>query len=155
MVDADGLNRIHPTWLKDRAGPTWITPHAGEFGRLWPELAGEPPLEAATEAAKSCGATVLLKGARSVIAAADGRRWQLMHACGETARAGLGDGLAGFAAGLGARLSAMEGYGLDASALAIAGLNHAIAGFRSKRKFGQGGATPLVVAEALGHGQFR
>jgi hydroxyethylthiazole kinase-like uncharacterized protein yjeF len=155
VVDADGLNRIQPEWLKGRAGPTWITPHAGEFGRLWPELAAQPPLEAAAEAARGSGATVLLKGARSVIAAADGRRWQLMDACGETARAGLGDGLAGYAAGLGARLCAMEANALDASALAIAGLDHAIAGFRSKRKFGEGGATPLVVAEALGHAPFR
>lgn len=43
VVDADGLNRIHPAWLRDRAGPTWITPHAGEFARLWPALAVLPP----------------------------------------------------------------------------------------------------------------
>ncbi len=152
VVDADGLNRIQPEWLKGRAGPTWITPHAGEFGRLWPELAARPPLEAAAEAARGSGATVLLKGARSVIAAADGRRWQLMDACGETARAGLGDGLAGYAAGLGARLGALGGYPPDASGLAVAALDHARAGCRAAREQGPGEATPLAVVHHLCEG---
>ena len=152
VVDADGLNRIHPEWLKGRAGPTWLTPHAGEFGRLWPDLATRPPLEAAAEAAKSCGATVLLKGARSVIAAADGRRWQLMEACSAAARAGLGDGLAGYAAGLGARLGALGGCPPDASGLAVAALDHALAGCRAAREQGAGGATPLAVVHHLCEG---
>jgi hydroxyethylthiazole kinase-like uncharacterized protein yjeF len=151
VVDADGLNRIQPAWLRERAGPTWITPHAGEFSRLWPDLVALPALEAAARAAVNCGATVLLKGAHSVIAAADGRRWQLMDACGEVARAGLGDGLAGYAAGVGARLSAIKGCRPDASGLAVAALDHAMAGFRSKQTLGPGGATPLVVSEELGH----
>jgi NAD(P)H-hydrate epimerase len=154
VVDADGLNRIHPGWLKEREGPTWITPHGREFQRLWPDLDCLPPLEAATRAAQTSGATVLLKGARSVIAAADGRRWQLMKACGDVARSGLGDGLAGYAAGMGARLRAMKGNNLDASGLAVAALDHAIAGFRSKQELGPGGASPLVVSERLGHAPF-
>ncbi len=155
VVDADGLNRIQPTWLKRRAGPTWITPHAGEFSRLWPDLVALPALEAAAQAASACGATVLLKGARSVIAAADGRRWQLMDACGDVARAGLGDGLAGYAAGLGARYGAMKGSQPNASGLAVAALDHAMAGCRSEQTFGPGRATPLVVAEGLGQAPFR
>ncbi|MFN9546855.1 MAG: NAD(P)H-hydrate epimerase [Cyanobacteriota bacterium] len=149
VVDADGLNRIDPEWLKERVGPTWITPHAAEFRRLCPALAERPPLEAASEAARLCGATVLLKGARSVIAAADGRRWQLLRACGEAARAGLGDGLAGYAAGLGARLSGPAGNGADASGLAVAALDHALAGCRAARELGPGGATPLAVTKVL------
>jgi hydroxyethylthiazole kinase-like uncharacterized protein yjeF len=154
VVDADGLNRIHPAWLRERVGPTWITPHGREFQRLWPDLDCLPPLEAATRAAETSGATVLLKGARSVIAAADGRRWQLMHACGDVARTGLGDGLAGYAAGMGARLRAMKGNNADASGLAVAALDHAIAGFLSKDGLGPGGASPLVVTEKLGHAPF-
>jgi NAD(P)H-hydrate epimerase len=154
VVDADGLNRIHPDWLRERSGPTWITPHAGEFRRLWPDLAALPPLEAAAKAASASGATVLLKGARSVIAAADGRRWQLMNACGETARAGLGDGLAGYAAGLGARLGALGKSTPDASGLAVAALDHAMAGCRAAREFGPGGATPLAVAKGLAQAPF-
>ncbi|MEB3260897.1 MAG: NAD(P)H-hydrate dehydratase [Cyanobacteriota bacterium] len=151
VVDADGLNRVSPGWLRERRGDTWITPHAGEFRRLCPELADQPPLEAAAEAARRCRAVVLLKGARSVIAAPDGRRWQLLDACGEAARAGLGDGLAGYAAGLGARFAGA----VEASALAVAALDHALAGCATVRAMGPGGATPLAVTERLAQGMGR
>lgn len=163
VVDAEGLGRISPAWLRERAGPTWITPHAGEFARICPDLAVLPPLEAAAEAARLCQVTVLLKGARSVIAAADGRRWQLLEACGEAARAGLGDGLAGYAAGLGARvLAASAGFGAgdggaaepDASWLALAALDHAQAGCQAARTLGPGGATPLAVTALLARAPF-
>jgi NAD(P)H-hydrate epimerase len=89
----------------------------------------------------------LLKGARSVIAAADGRRWQLLRACPAAARAGLGDVLAGYAAGLGARASACGC--LDGALLAVAALDHALAGCRASAHLGLGGATPQAVAAAL------
>ncbi|MEB3305065.1 MAG: NAD(P)H-hydrate epimerase, partial [Cyanobacteriota bacterium] len=145
VVDADGLNRIQPAWLRERAGPTWITPHAGEFSRLWPDLAALPPLEAASVAARGTGATVLLKGARTVIAASDGRRWQLMKACGEVARAGLGDGLAGYAAGLGALFAALGRSKPDGCGLAVAALDHASAGCQVAGAKEPGEATPLAV----------
>ena len=147
VLDADGLNRINPAWLSQRQGPTWITPHGGEFGRLFPDLAESPPLEAAAEAARRTGVTVLLKGARSVIAAADGRRWQVIRACGAAARAGLGDVLAGYAAGLGSRASACGG--LDGALLAVAALDHALAGCRCTERHGPGGATPQAIATTL------
>ena len=147
VLDADGLNRVTPAWLSERQGPTWITPHGGEFGRLFPDLAASPPLEAAAKAARRTGVTVLLKGARSVIAAADGRRWQLLRACGGAARAGLGDVLAGYAAGLGSRSSACGC--LDAALLAVAALDHALAGCRCTELHGPGGATPQAIAATL------
>ena len=91
---------------------------------------------------------MLLKGARSVVAAPDGRRWQLMQACPAAARAGLGDVLAGYAAGLGA-LAAGAGMGADAPLLALAALAHARAAQRAARRWGSGGATPLAVAACL------
>ena len=118
LLDADGLNRLADLnqtqgtgasqWLRQRQGPTWLTPHGAEFDRLFPDLAGLPPLEAAGAAAQGAAATVLLKGAHSVIAAADGRRWQLIETCPDAARAGLGDVLAGYAAGRGAMAVAAE-----------------------------------------------
>ncbi|MFM8604676.1 MAG: NAD(P)H-hydrate dehydratase, partial [Cyanobium sp.] len=65
----------------------------------WLCRARRPPLEAASAAAAASGCALLLKGARSVIAAPDGRCWQLTAAAPEAARAGLGDVLAGYAAG--------------------------------------------------------
>ena len=118
LLDADGLNRLADLsqargtaanqWLRQRQGPTWLTPHGAEFARLFPDLAGLPPLEAAAAAAHASAASVLLKGAHSVIAAADGRRWQLVETCPGAARAGLGDVLAGYAAGRGAMAVAAQ-----------------------------------------------
>jgi NAD(P)H-hydrate epimerase len=153
VLDADGLNRISGNWLIRRAGPTWITPHATEFERLFPDLAELPPLAAAAAAADLCGATVLLKGARTVVAAADGRRWQVLRSCPEAARAGLGDVLAGYAAGLAALGHGCGGA--DGSLLALAALDHALAGCRAKELQGTGGVTPLAVARQLERAQER
>jgi hydroxyethylthiazole kinase-like uncharacterized protein yjeF len=165
LLDADGLNRLAAgaagmaahAWLQGRSGPTWLTPHAGEFARLFPAWADAPPLEAASAAAAASGCALLLKGARSVIAAPDGRRWQLTAATPEAARAGLGDVLAGYAAGRGALALAAGGHeGIAASntaslapLLAAAALDHASAGLMALQTHGPGGATPQVVAAAL------
>jgi NAD(P)H-hydrate epimerase len=140
LLDADGLNRLAgpiarqfgvspAAWLSGRVGPSWITPHAGEFARLFPELASLPALEAAAAAARASGAAVLLKGARTVVAAPDGRCWQLRQAASAVARAGLGDVLAGYAGGLGA-LALAAGWPADAQLLAAAALAHASTGLR-------------------------
>ena len=140
LLDADGLNRLAgpiaqqfgvspAAWLSGRLGPSWITPHAGEFARLFPELASLPALEAAVAAARASGAAVLLKGARTVVAAPDGRCWQLRQAASAVARAGLGDVLAGYAGGLGA-LALAAGWPADAQLLAAAALAHAGTGLK-------------------------
>lgn len=161
VLDADGLNRLTGgggaggadtalAWLRERAGTTWLTPHTGEFARLFPDLAELPPLHAAPAAAERSGAAVLLKGARSVVAAPDGRRWQLAQASPAAARAGLGDVLAGYAAGRGT-LALAAGWSAEASLLAAAALEHAQAGLAASREQGGGGATPMAVATALAH----
>lgn len=162
VLDADGLNRLAgpiaqgrglsvTRWLQQRHGPTWITPHPAEFARLFPELTATPAaLDAAAQAARTSGACVLLKGARSVVAAPDGRRWQLLEASPSSARAGLGDVLAGHAAGLGAMAMAATG-GADATWLAAAALAHAQAGLQLSAPGSQGAASPLEIAHALAH----
>lgn len=157
VIDADGLNQLAAgvageamTWLQGRQGPTWLTPHRGEFARLFPDLAGEQPLEAASIAATRCGAALVLKGARSVIAAPDGRRWQLLEAAAEAARAGAGDVLAGFAAGQGALALAAGVSPGEASTLAAAALAHAQAGLVARERLGPGQVTPMALAATLG-----
>ncbi len=135
VLDADALNALAASregwrWLCRRQGPTWITPHGREFQRLFPDLNQQEPLEAAQVAAGKTGAVVLRKGAHSVIADPNGPVHQIVDTSVQVARAGLGDVLAGFAVGWGARLLAC-GTEPDGTALTAAALVHAQASLTS------------------------
>jgi NAD(P)H-hydrate epimerase len=98
VVDADGLSACagQPERLR---GAALLTPHAGEFARVFGPVGPDKP-EAARQAAAVTGAVVLLKGADTVIAHPDGRVVIDAGAPPDLATAGTGDVLAGAAAGL-------------------------------------------------------
>jgi ADP-dependent NAD(P)H-hydrate dehydratase / NAD(P)H-hydrate epimerase len=112
VIDADGLSLLHLTSLASRRAPLILTPHEGEFERLFGTVQGSK-IDRALDAAQRSGATIILKGADSVVASPDGRVGVNPVASPWLASAGTGDVLAGIA-------GAMLGRGLPAFEAACA-----------------------------------
>ena len=124
VLDADALLLVTPERLRELPHMPVLTPHAGEFARLFGAGEGSK-VERARAAAARANAVVLFKGADTVIAAPDGRA---AISCGPAwlASAGTGDVLTGIvasrrAAGREAFEAACEATWLHARAAELAG----------------------------------
>ncbi|MEH2178976.1 NAD(P)H-hydrate dehydratase [Nostoc sp.] len=106
LLDADGLNILAQmgaiATLKKRQAVTVLTPHTGEFERLFPDVpdAKHDRVKAVQEAAAQSEVVVLLKGARTAIANPEGAVWIVPESTPALARGGSGDVLTGLLGGL-------------------------------------------------------
>lgn len=105
VLDADALfllSREGLDCLRNIQQPTIITPHEGEFKRLFEGISGDK-LTRVTKAAALSGLVVVLKGADTVIATPDGRAAISQPAVSWLANAGTGDVLSGICGAMLAR----------------------------------------------------
>jgi hydroxyethylthiazole kinase-like uncharacterized protein yjeF len=145
VLDADALNALADARdLLPGLGPDRVlTPHPGEMARLTAQptsMVQASRREIAAAAAREWGAVVVLKGARTVVAAADGRLSEDPHEVPALATGGTGDVLGGLIAGLIAQ-------GSDPYTAAVTGVYvHAEAGRRLQARLGPAG---LLASELL------
>jgi hydroxyethylthiazole kinase-like uncharacterized protein yjeF len=123
VVDADGITLLasDTSLVTGRAAATVLTPHDREFARIATGPSADR-LGSARTAAASLGATVLLKGNATVVAAPDGRAWINRTGTPWLATAGSGDVLTGL-------IGALLASGLEPPVAAAAGaFVHGVAG---------------------------
>jgi ADP-dependent NAD(P)H-hydrate dehydratase / NAD(P)H-hydrate epimerase len=156
ILDADGLNglvEIGIASLSKRQRETILTPHVGEFKRLFPDIV-EPNgdrLKAVTQAAKESKAIVLFKGAKTAIADSNGSVWIVPESTPALARGGSGDVLTGLIGGLVAQKSASDRQDFSpyVSLVATAAWWHANAGILAAKELTELGVDAFTLSQYL------
>ncbi len=155
LIDADGLNvlaELGVERLRDAPGPVILTPHPGEMSRLLGSSTAEVNanrIGAARRLSALSGATVLLKGARSVVAAPGGEVGEVgevyVNSSGNPGMStpGMGDALSGMVGALlGQRLEPLK-------ALALGAYLHGYAADRVAARYGRVGYIVGDLVEEL------
>ena len=146
VIDADALNALADSRRALTRLPRGrvLTPHPGEMARLTGSPVSPAPadrVELARRKAQEWKAVVVLKGARTVVAAPDGEVAEDPHEVPALATGGTGDVLGGLIAGLIAQ-------GLEPFTAAVTGVYlHAEAGRRISARIGDAG---LLASDLLG-----
>jgi NAD(P)H-hydrate epimerase len=152
LLDADALtllgNRDEAAAIcRARTGPTILTPHDGEFARIAGQAPGVDRLASVRSLAADLSATVLLKGATTIVANPDGTTLLVTAGTPRLATAGSGDVLSGiigalmargmeplFAGGIGAHLHARAAHRGLSDGLVAGDLPRLVAGVLSQRQ---------------------
>ena len=147
ILDADALNCIalRPTILNNIPILSVMTPHAGEFDRMFgPQPSSEARLRKAIEMAKYYNILIILKGHFTAIVRPDGKIYFNSSGCPGMATAGSGDVLTGLL------LSMMaQGYPPEIASI-IAVYIHGVAGEMAQAEQGEYGVTASDIAANIG-----
>ncbi|MEG3438590.1 NAD(P)H-hydrate dehydratase [Pannus brasiliensis CCIBt3594] len=148
VLDADGLNILAELGIErvlNRREETVLTPHSGEFKRLFPELSeNKDRIEMTREAARKSGSIVLLKGARTVIGDSTGKVRIIPESTPALARGGSGDILTGL---IGGWLVQMPEKAVEATAAGA--YLHARAGILAAEERTEAGVDGVTLANYL------
>lgn len=152
ILDADGLNilaqlRTIPTLLR-RQAETILTPHEGEFKRLFPDSAALLPdrISAVRKASGLSRTVVLLKGARTAISNPQGAVWLIPDSTPALARGGSGDVLTGLLGGLVAQQTLTQPTEVT---VALAAWWHAQAGILAEKERTELGVDAFTLSQYL------
>ncbi len=143
VIDADGLNCIaqRPNLLERVPPMSVITPHAGEFDRLFgPHTSHEMRLRTAVEKSHYYNLIILLKGRYTCVVRPDGKIYFIGSGCAAMATPGSGDVLTGIIGSLMA-----QGYTPDLAA-AIGAYIHGVAGSMARDSEGEYGVLATDIA---------
>lgn len=152
VLDADGLNILAAlglSTLQQRQASTILTPHLGEFKRLFPHLADSTSdrITLVQLAAEQSGAIVLLKGARTAIANPQRQVWLNPESTPALARGGSGDVLTGLIGGLMSQ-GILQGTTIEASVVSATWW-HAQAGIQAAQQRTELGVDASTLIQAL------
>ncbi len=114
ILDGDALSLLGTSaaaWLQRRTAPSWLTPHSGEFERMFAQEGSK--IDATLAAAEAARCIILHKGADTVIASYKGNVQVLPNGSRWLSTAGTGDVLAGL---LGAQVAANQPHSTAAAA---------------------------------------
>ncbi len=149
VIDADGLNAlaVNESVLKDKKCPIILTPHLGEFSRLSGLTAAaikEGRAEAVCRYAGEHDATVLLKGAETLICSPNGDMFRVTSGTAGMAKAGSGDALTGI-------IGSLAAQGLSPLSAACCGAwLHGAAGSEAAHKRSKAAMTAADLIDCLG-----
>ncbi len=135
VLDADALNilSLHKKWLSFLHSKTVLTPHIGEFDRLFGTSENSlQRLQKLKEASQKLGIWILLKGAYSALSSPQGKIYFNSSGTSAMATAGSGDVLSGVLAGLLAQNSAQDTHIFDSLIVGI--FLHGLAGELAAKK---------------------
>jgi NAD(P)H-hydrate epimerase len=148
LIDGDGLTAVaqNPEILSGRSAATILTPHTGEMARLTKKSAAQinsNKIAVLRETAQRLKATIILKGAHSLVGTGDGNIYINLSGNAGMATAGSGDVLTGC-------IAAMYGMGLKPDEAARKGVFlHGYAGDLAAEKKGADGITARDIMEFM------